>query len=668
MFEHITQPINIGNLRLKNRMVQPGMGTNLAASDGTVSDSIADYYATRAHGGVGLIITEVCTPEPRGRVIPGELEISSLAFVPGLSRLATGAHAGGAKIALQLAHGGCFASKTVTGYDPISPSGVGTALLPGEEPQEMTVTEIQGLVQAYGQAAQRARMAGFDAVEIHGAHGYMPLQFLSGYTNRRTDEYGGTFEKRARFALEVITAVKTTAGADFPVIYRLSAEEAVPGGVTLEEAKKFAKLAQEAGVDALHISVGTWDSRMQAFGGVMSGSMSAEGQGLGEGVSIGMWVPPIYVKRGNLVDLAAAVKQVVDIPVITVCGLSPELANAAIADGKADLAAMGRQAIADPNYPNKVMAGKPEEIRRCVRCNECLGSVLSYRGLDCAVNASAGREHEPYSQIAPAAQSRKVMVIGGGPAGMEAARVAALRGHQVTLYEGQAELGGMLRYAAMPEFKKDYRDFLDWQISELDRQQVAVKTGTKVTPDVVQADAPDVVIMATGSQMTQPAVPGLDNGRYYDALDVLAGDVPAGDRVIVCGAGMVGVETAMFLAKSQGKQVVLVDQIPQPSPEVEIFTQWVVLGQLMELGVEMRLSHRIDSLTETQVTCTHEETAVAIDGDAVVLALGMSSNTALLTDLQQAAPAAEIVPVGDVVQPRRAIFAIHEGFHAGRRV
>ena len=347
LFNHLIQPIRIGSITIRNRMVQPGMGTNLAAADGTASDAIVDYYARRAQGGVGLIITEVCCPEPRGRVIPGELEISSLAFLPSLSRLANAAHAGGAKIALQLAHGGCFASQSVTGHQPISPSGVGTMLLPGDTPRAMTVEEIHELVEMYGQAALRARMAGFDAVEIHGAHGYMPLQFLSGYTNRRTDEYGGSFENRSRFALEVIAAIKRLAGPDFTVIYRLSAEEDAPGGVTLDEAVAFARLAEQAGVDALNISAGTWDSRMHDFFAVTGGQASADGKRLGQGVSIGMWVPPHYVPRGNLVELAATVKKAVKVPVIAVCGLTPLMAEEVIAKDKADLTAMGRQILAD---------------------------------------------------------------------------------------------------------------------------------------------------------------------------------------------------------------------------------------------------------------------------------------------------------------------------------
>jgi 2,4-dienoyl-CoA reductase-like NADH-dependent reductase (Old Yellow Enzyme family)/thioredoxin reductase len=668
MFEYLSKPAQIGTLHLSNRMVQPGMGTNLAAADGTVSDIIADYYTARGKSGVGLIITEVCCPEPRGRVIPGELEISSYAFLPGLSRLPNAAHAGGAKIALQLAHGGCFASASVTGEQPISPSGVGTALLPEDEPKAMTLEEIEELVEAYGLAAQRARMAGFDAVEIHGAHGYMPLQFLSGYTNRRTDEYGGSFENRARFPLEVVEAVKRLAGPDFPVIYRLSAEEDVPDGVTLDEAVAFAKLAQEVGVDAIHVSAGTWDSRMQAFGQVMQGEASPEGKRLSEGVSIGMWVPPLYVPRGNLVPLAAAVKAAVDVPVIAVCGLSPELGEDVLAQGKADLVSLGRQIIADPQYPNKVLAGKPEEIRRCVRCNECLGSVMSYRGIDCAVNAEVGKEHEAFGSLQPAALSRQVMVIGGGPAGMEAARVAALRGHDVTLYEKRGELGGMMRYAAIPEFKKDYRDFLAWQVSELERQGVTVELDTEVTAEQIEAEAPDVVIVATGARMAYPEIEGVDAEEVYDALQVLEGDVPAGEHVVVCGAGLAGSEVAMFLAEQHDKRVTLVDQLSLVVPEVETFTRWVVLSRLVEDGVDIRLNHCIECITDDGVSCTCAEDTAEISGDAVVLALGMTPNTTLLEEIRALPLDLEVIAVGDAVQARKVLQAVHEGYHAARRI
>lgn len=666
MFKHLIQPVRIGTLDLRNRMVQAAMGTNLAARDGTVTDASVAYYARRAQGGIGLLITEVCAPEPAGRVIPGELDISSHAFIPGLARLATAAHAGGAKIALQLAHGGCFASKAVTGVAPVSPSGVGTALLPDDQPRPLTIAEIQHLVQLFGQAAQRARIAGFDAVEIHGAHGYLPLQFLSGYTNRRTDEYGGSLENRARFALDIIRAIKEHAGQDFPIIYRLSAEEDVPGGLTLAEAIRFAQLAVAAGADALHISAGTWDSRIAAFGAVMTGQEPAAGKRLGEGVSIGVWVPPHYVPRGNLLPLAAAIKPQVTVPVIAVAGITPGMGEEAIATGKADLIALGRQMLADPDMPRKLLAGKANEIRRCVRCNDCLGSVLSYRGIACAVNAEAGREHETFTGVTPAPQPRRVLVVGGGPAGMEAARIAALRRHRVTLYERAAMPGGMLYYAAIPQFNQDYRAFLAWQHAELDRLGVQVILGTEVTPELVREEQPDVVIVATGARPVRPAIEGSNDPGIFGMLDVLGGKIPTGKRIIVCGAGLVGAEVGLFLAEQHQKQVILVDQLPTLAPQVEIFTRWVLQGRMAELGVEVRLNHTLRQLSATGVACLVEGAEVSIEGDAVVLALGLEPDQRLYSQLRELP--IEVIPIGDAVAARKVFDAIHEGYHAGRRI
>ena len=664
MFRYLTQPVNIGSLRLRNRMVQPGMGTNLASATGTASDVIVDYYARRAGGGVGLIITEVVAPESRGRVIPGEMEISSLTFVPSMARIAAAVHAGGAKVAMQLAHGGCFASQSVTGEQPITPSSVGTMLLPADQPRTMTLTEIWDLIETYGQAAKFARMAGFDAVEIHGAHGYLPLQFLSGYTNKRMDEFGGSFENRARFGLEVIRSIKRQAGADFPVIYRLSAEEDVPQGVTLEQAVRFSGWAEQAGVDALHISAGTWDSRMANFFDVTMAGAPAEGKNLSQGVSIGMWVPPHYVPRGNLVRLAAAVKQAVTVPVIAVGGLNPAMGEEVLASGQADLISMGRQALADPDYPNKVMTGRGDEIRPCVRCNECLGSVLSYRGIDCTVNPEAGKEHEMFGKLLPAPSAKKVMVIGGGPAGMEAARAARVRGHQVTLYEKGRELGGMLRFVGQPSFKKDYLDLLEWQKSELVRLGVEVKLGQTVTRELVCEQEPDAVILANGAQTAKADIAGAEQGRVYRAMAVLGGLVPEGRRVIVVGGGLAGTDVALVLAEQHGKAVTLVEPGAVLIPQVEIFTQWAVQGRLAEAGVQVRTGFCVDAISPTSVECACEGQAERIEGDAVVVALSKTMPASLdLSNLPMM-----VITVGDAVEPRKVFNAMHEGYHAGRRV
>ena len=546
-YENLMEPVEIGNMKLRNRTVMPGMGTNLASYDGTVSDIIVDYYGRRANGGTGLIITEVCAPEAEGRVIPGELEITGLGYLPGLSRLVAAAHSGGSKIALQLAHGGCFASEQVTGVKPKTPSGVGTALLPEDEPREMTKEEIHDLINNYGKAAKLAKMAGFD----------------------------------------------------FPII---------------------------------------------------------------------SWVPPIYVPRGNLISYAEKVKQQVSVPVITAGSISPELAEETIKDNKADLACMGRQLIADPDYPNKLREEKPEEIRRCVRCNECLGAVLSYRGLDCAVNAEAGKEHETFVKSMPSNNKKKIFIAGGGPAGMEAAIKASSRGHDVTLYEKEEELGGMLRYLSIPEFKKDYLDFMNWQISELYRKEVKVELGTALTSEIkiIRNESPDTVIVATGAKTSTPNIEGITETPIHNPLEVLDGKIPQGNRVVVCGGGLVGAEVAMHLTMEHDKQVVMLEQQSNVVPELEIFSQWVVQSQLVELGIEIKVDHCIEKISEQGIMCTNGTEATEISADDVVVALGMKPEITLLNEIEK--ENIEVISVGDAVEPRKVIHAIHEGYHVGRRV
>ncbi|MCR1900072.1 FAD-dependent oxidoreductase [Irregularibacter muris] len=666
-FEKLLEPGKIGNLELKNRMIMPGMGTNLAAADGTVSDVIVNYYARRANGGVGLIITEVCCPDPLGRVIPGEIEITKVGFMPGLSRIPHAAHSGGAKVCLQLAHGGCFASEGVTGEQPISPSGVGTFQLPDDTPREMTIEEIKELIEKYAMAAQRARQCGFDAVELHGAHGYMPLQFLSAYTNRRTDEYGGSLENRARFALETIRAMKKHAGEDFPLIYRLSADEDVPNGITLEEACTFAKWAEEAGADAIHVSAGTWDSRLHKYNAVMAGEESAEGKNLSQGVATSMWVPPNYTPRGSLKHLAAAVKKYVKVPVITVGSIPPEMAEEILEKNEADFVSIGRQTIADPDYANKIAEGEAETIRRCLRCNECLGEVMAFRGISCAVNAEAGKEFEGFVQVSPTQRKKKVAIVGSGPAGMQATLTAMERGHDVTLFEKDDRLGGALYYVGLPDFKIDYRDYTKYLIHAVENSGAKIKTGTEVTAQMIKKGNFDTVIVATGAVTYKPGIKGAEDTTIVDPLKVLDGNIPEGKDIIVCGAGLIGCEVAMFLAEL-GKNVTMIDKLPEPAMDLAIYTKWVLNSKLAELGVKVRVDHKIDEMTGKYVKCTVDNQEVEYKGDAVVCALGLKAERKLLEDLRRNGKEMEIIPVGDVNNPRKIIQAVHEGFHAARRI
>ncbi len=666
-FKKLLEPGRIGQMELRNRMVMPGMGTNLAAADGTVSDVIVNYYARRANGGVGLIITEVCCPDPLGRVIPGEIEATTNQFMPGLSRIPHAVHSGGAKVCLQLAHGGCFASEGVTGERPLTPSGVGTMQLPGENPRVMTIEQIKHLIDQYGQAAKRAKDCGFDAVELHGAHGYMPLQFLSAYTNRRQDEYGGSLENRARFALETIRCIKEYTGEDFPLIYRLSAYEDVPDGVTPEEACAFAKMAQEAGADAIHVSAGTWDSRLEKYNQVMAGEESAEGKNLSQGVATSMWVPPNYTPRGSLAYLAAAVKKVVDIPVIAVCSIPPEMGEEILEKNEADFISMGRQTIADPDYPNKIKAGRADTIRRCLRCNECLGEVMRNCGISCAVNPEAGKEYEGFTKVELAETPKKVAVIGAGPAGMEAAQIAVKRGHNVTLFEKNSELGGALYYVSLPDFKLDYKDYTEYMIRETKAVVKDIRTDTEVTADLINGEAFDIAIVATGAETFIPGIPRAEKGGILDPLKVLDGREKTGNRVIVCGAGLVGCEVAMVLAE-QGKDVTMVDMLPTAVPELAIYTKWVLDAKLAELGVKVKVNHKITEMTDQHIICDCQGETYTYEGDSVICALGLKPNRTLVDELREKCGKTEIIPVGDVNKPRKIMQATHEGFHAARRI
>ena len=474
-YYNLLRPGRIGTMELKNKAIMPGMGTNLAGADGTASDVIINYYARRAEGGVGLIITEVCAPEPEGCVIPGEIDISHRKFMSSLSRIPHAVHAGGAKVALQLAHAGCFASETVTGVRPKSPSGIGTFRLPDENPREMSEEEIIDLIEKYAVGVQRARQIGFDAVEIHGAHGYMPLQFLSGYTNRRTDKWGGSLENRARFAIEIVRRSKKLAGNDYPIIYRISAEEYVPNGVTLEETKKVSVWLQEAGVDAINVSAGTWDSRFEDYFKVLNGEESPEGKNLGLGVGTSVWVTPNYAPRGTLLDYAKEIKKCVSVPVIGVGGITPEMGEELISNKHIDFVCIGRQIIADPDYVKKLGENASDNIKRCLRCNDCLGEVNKSCGISCAINPEAGKEYENYTTIMPAIVKKRVAVIGSGPGGIQAALTASERGHDVTLFKKQNRLGGQLYYVSLPEFKKDYLDYYKYLLNAVNKNNINVR-------------------------------------------------------------------------------------------------------------------------------------------------------------------------------------------------
>jgi len=379
----LAQPGQIGTMKIRNRVVMPAMGTNMANLDGTPSQNLIDYYEARAAGGAGMIITEVVTPDERGQCIHSELAGYSDKFMPSLSRLARAVKRHGTRCILQIAHAGSFASERITGMKPLAPSAI-ELRLSGETPAEATIPEIKELIQKYIQLAVRARTAGFDGIEVHSAHGYLPLQFLSPYYNRRNDEYGGSFENRLRFLREIVQGIRSEMGLDFPVLCRLSAEEYIPSGLKIEDTIKICRILEKEGIDAFHISAGSWDTRLEAFQNLSESDRKGSTE-FHKGVATGAWVSPMYAPEGVLVYLAEAIKKEVNVPIITVNSIPVGMAEDILAKGKADFIALGRGQIADPELANKVMYGDPSDVRGCLRCNECLGKVVTSQHLYCAV-------------------------------------------------------------------------------------------------------------------------------------------------------------------------------------------------------------------------------------------------------------------------------------------
>ena len=487
-FLNLSKPGKIGSMSLRNRMIQPAMETWSAGPDGTVTESTIAHYARRAAGGVGLVITEMTNPTPGCMCFPGELEMSEDKYMPGMSKIADAIHAGGAKAAVQLDHGGVFAHNNTSDQPAFTPSGVGTFSLPGVELKVMTKDDIKQGVEDFAVAALRAKAIGFDAVEIHGGHGYLLVEFLSGYYNHRTDEYGGSVYNRARISIEIIQKIKEYCGKDFPVIYKISAEDYTPGGITLDQSVEICKYLEEAGADAIMVSGGTLESRIPDFFDVMLNGKKADeaAMGLTRGISTATWIPSTYCPRNLYTEQAAVIKKAVSIPVITVCALRPEKAEEMIANGDADFAAFGRQALADPDYAKKLIEGRIEDMRQCLRCNECLGGGNKNRTLHCAVNPDLGHDYVAYTRMEKAESSRRIAVIGSGPAGLNAAIAAAERGHSVTLYEKGSRLGGLMYYVGKPEFKIDYKKYTEYLIHTVSKLGVEIRLNTEFTLDTAR--------------------------------------------------------------------------------------------------------------------------------------------------------------------------------------
>ncbi len=634
------EPIYIGKMKIKNRIAMPPMATNFSTTEGELTDRQITYYEKRARGGVGLITTESCYIHPSGKGGPTRLGFWSDKHISGFKKLSETVHRNDTKIVAQIHHAGNLSKPAFIGEYSVSCSSVPSPAY-GVIPRTLTEAEISEMVTMFGQTARRAKEAGLDGIQIHAAHGYLLHQFLSPLFNKRTDKYGGHLANRMRFLLEVIESIRCAVGNDFPLIVRYDGDEFVEGGLTLNDTTVVAKVLEKSGVDALDVS----------------GAITASSE---------MMVPPAAIPQGCLVHLAEAIKKVVRVPVATVGRIREmKMAEEILESHKADIINIGRPLIADPDLPNKWAEGKLDEIRRCISCNEgCTARMFKGLEITCTVNPMVGREHE----IVPAKKSKKVMVIGGGPGGMEAAAVASSRGHKVSLFERGSQLGGQLILAARGPYKRE----IIWAVEDLEkqlyRQKVSIQKGQEVTVEGIEKFQPEAVIFATGSSPLVPDVEGVNRINVVTSHDVLSDRAKTGDRVVVIGGGSTGAETAEFLADS-GKKVVICEILEDVIMDAEPMARKLMLKRLSEKGVRILITCKAKAIRAEGLAVKRNGKEELIEADTVVLSVGMEPNRGVIDQYRaKGLKNIEIYEIGDCVEPHKALEAISQGVEIGERV
>ena len=664
----------IGSIEIKNRLAMSAMDLGFT-TEGSINKRFIDFYVERARGGVGLIVVGGCYPEMTGKVWKSIIGLDKDEYIPGLKKLTDTIHKYDTKIAAQILHGGRSASSFFSKTHPVSPSSLSHINIK-QRPHALTIPEIKKVIDGYVAATVRVKKGGFDAVEIHGGMGYLINQFLSRATNKRKDKYGGSLKNRIRFAKEIVVAIKEKVGKRYPVIFRLSGEDFVEDGLKIDESVEIAKELEKAGVDAFNVSPGWHESRTPIM--LMS------------------------IPRMSYIFLSEKIKDNVNVPVIGSVRINDlALAEEVIDNNQSDIVSIGRPLIADPELPKKYKRKQFEDIRRCIACNQgCFDSLLGFKSISCLYNVRAGRESE--LKIKKAKKKKKVMIIGGGPGGMEAARVAALRGHDVHLFEKTDVLGGQLRYAYIPPGREEIVNVISFLENQIKKLNVNIELSKKVDTVTINKLKPDVVIAATGGVPLIPKITGIKEKNVVVAEDVFDNKVKVGKDVVIIGGGTIGCEIALHTAKMgamdpevacfllknkvidgdkaveltlKGKRnITILEMKNKIGGRFGISTRWVIMKQIVDAGINSITGIKVKNMStksikeKDKVCITYEDDKkdIKIFADTVIIAAGYKSNQDPTRKLNGKID--ELYRIGDCVEVRTALEAIHEGFEVGLRI
>jgi len=637
--DSLFSPFTIKNISLNNRIVMPALASFLIGNDGSISDATIEHYRRRAAGGPAMVIVEACAVSPEGVVSAHQARIYDDRFIDGLSKIASAMKEEGAVPAVQIHHGGRQTSVKVIKRKPLAPSPLPCPSIRGDV-EPLSIDGIRQLVQKFGDAAVRAYQAGFELIEIHGAHGYLVNQFLSQFSNIREDEYGWNTAGRTRFAREIVEELRRRLGSEFPISFKISAEEYVDSGLTTNESIQILKILVAAGIDVVQVSAGN--------------DVTPE------------WISqPMFMEKACLVDSAAQVKKALDIPVMAVGRINdPHIANEIIEKEKADLVCIGRGLLADPEMPKKAKEGRVDEIRTCIACNKCMESIFKKGRIECLVNPMLGREKE--MAFIPTQKPKKVMVVGGGPGGLNVAWVAAKRGHEVHVYEKRSELGGQLLPGSKPGHKAELRTLIRFQKRQVELFGVKCHLNHEVTAKDIKTVNPKVVILATGSLPALPQVEGIKKDIVLTYEDVLNGGPTPFNKVVVVGGGATGLELALHLAEN-GCSVTVTEILPKIGSGMEAITKKVILKQLKENHVTLLTGTRLVKIEDDGVVVVNPDDGKQfIEAEKIVIAIGTRPNTGLYDKIK--ALGYEIHQIGDCLEPRSAKDAIFESAVLGRRI